>query len=96
MKRILLMLLAVSAFALAGNAALAHGPHRGFGPPCHGPHGFYGYYGPPVVAYPRVYVAPAPVVVAPPPPVVVQPYYYAPPAASFHYYGRNFGLSLGF
>lgn len=71
----------------------------------HGPHGHWDYHhhphpwyrGPrPVVVYPPVYRRPAVVVPYPVyPPVYYVPGYYGP-HGSIDYYGRNFGISVGF
>jgi hypothetical protein len=79
----------------AGTALADHGHGCYGGHHHHGPYGFGVYVAPPVVA-PPVVVYPAPV---PPPVYYGYPYvhrYYAYPSSSFHYHGRNFGLSIGF
>ena len=98
-----LALIALSFVAATANAASwgrpGPGPAHGY-PGYHGPHHPYPAWRAPVVVHRPAYVVyprPAPVVV--PSPVVVPapppPAWYGP-SVGIQYYGRNFGLSIGF
>jgi len=98
MKRIVLGLLVAAVVGLSVTPAVAHGPHRGYGP---GPRvGFYAGYGVPYRPYPPPYYPrpvyyPAPVPAYPAyAPYPAYPVYPAYPRAGFSYFSPGFSISV--
>lgn len=94
MKRVLLVLLVLGLVSLVGTSAFAYGPHGGYGH-----HSGHGWHHPAVIVAPRPVVVARPVIVSPYP--AYYPYAYPPvqdcgPHGSLGYWGRNFGISIGF